>query len=219
MTDKIIPVPKTIKHDLTGKRFGQWYVLGYSSQKDDRHRKWLCRCDCGTVRSVRHENLLDGRSTSCGCLMKGSKLVPRHGMHKTPEYKAWMAMNERCANPKHKYYEYYGGRGIVVCELWRDSFQVFYDDMGPRPSTKHSLDRIDNAAGYSPNNCRWATKSEQQNNMRSNRAITYEGITLNLSQWARRMGISNDCLCRRLNSGWAIEDALTRPVRENRRRG
>jgi hypothetical protein len=139
-------------------------------------------------------------------------------MHRTPEYKAWMAMNERCANVNHQSYSFYGGRGITVCERWRVSFQSFYEDMGPRPSRHHSLDRIDNDAGYFPDNCRWATKSEQQNNIRSNRPITFRGETLNLSQWARKMGLPSDALSRRLNDGWTVEDALTKPIANRKRK-
>ena len=113
----------------------------------------------------------------------------RHGLSGTPEYKAWRAMKDRCFNPNTKYYSNWGGRGIAVCDRWKNSFQNFFLDMGSRPTAKHSLDRIDNDGNYSVENCRWATKAEQQNNQRSNRLITIDDVTLTIAQWTKKNGL------------------------------
>jgi len=113
-----------------------------------------------------------------------------HGMSKTPEYKAWYNMKDRCFNPNHKCYSDYGGRGIKICDRWKNSFQNFFLDMGSRPTAKHSLDRIDNNADYSPENCRWATKAEQENNKRTNKPlITIGNKTYTIVQWEKKNGL------------------------------
>jgi hypothetical protein len=132
---------------------------------------------------------------------------------KTPEYEAWQSMKARCLNPRHRFFKHYGGRGIKVCEQWRQSFANFVADMGPRPSPDHSLDRIDNNGHYGPGNCRWVTQKEQCNNRRSNHHVTFNGETRTISQWAEVTGILKSCIRLRLKAGWSIEAALTTPSR------
>jgi hypothetical protein len=126
-------------------------------------------------------------------------------------------MVQRCHTPHASSYERYGGRGIMVCEAWRASFETFYRDMGSRPSAQHTIERMDNNGPYAPWNCRWATYTEQNNNHRRNRRITYGDSTLTVSQWARRVGINRDALTARLNNGWSVEHALTRPPQKGKR--
>lgn len=152
----------------TGQRFGRLVVL-----KDDPDRRYycLCRCDCGTVKSVRAGSLREGSIVSCGCRMRetgreNGRVMTTHGKTHTPEYRAWLQMRNRCYRPNHTGYKYWGGRGIVVCTRWKDSFEAFFADMGLKPSPKHSLDRINNDGNYEPNNCRWATPAEQVANRR-----------------------------------------------------
>ncbi len=133
-----------------------------------------------------------------------------HDRHASPEYKSWVNMHQRCDNPKHRDYHRYGGRGIRVCEAWRD-FAKFYADMGQRMHGTISLDRIDNDGQYEHANCRWATRKQQQRNMRSNRVITFNGLTMTLAAWAEKIGITDDSLGRRLKKHWSIERALTTP--------
>jgi hypothetical protein len=121
-------------------------------------------------------------------------------------------MSQRCTNPRHKSWSYYGGRRISVCDQWRNDYTAFLAHVGRRPSPKHSLDRIDNDGNYEPGNVRWATKKEQQRNRRFNRYITLNGETLLLLDWAERIGIPHDALRDRLNRNWPIERALTEPV-------
>jgi hypothetical protein len=137
--------------------------------------------------------------------------MPRVEDH--PLYSIWCGMKNRCYNRNEPTYPYYGGRGITVCEDWRLSFAFFWADMGPRPSPRHSLDRIDNDGPYSPDNCRWATRSEQSGNRRNNITLTHNGETTFAKEWARRVGLSYETLLHRLDRGWSAERALTTPAR------
>ena len=125
-------------------------------------------------------------------------------------------MIRRCENPKAKNFPRYGGRGITVCERWRTSFEAFLSDMGSRPEGK-TLDRIDNEGNYEPSNCRWATASEQQRNMRSNQWVEFNGERMIVTDWARRLGISHGTLRHRLARGWSVELAFTTPVKQYNR--
>ena len=135
-----------------------------------------------------------------------------HGMSRTPEYYAWQHMKDRCFNSNYKQYLYYGGRGITVCDRWKNSFENFLADMGSRPAPKHSIDRIDNNGDYRPDNCRWATKVEQANNRRYNRLITIACVTLTIAQWTKEMGFSENLISNRLKDGWSEFDAVMTPV-------
>jgi hypothetical protein len=148
--------------DLTGQRFGRWVVIAYAGGS-----KWLCVCDCGTVVVVWGHALRTGDSKSCGCLRDEliSARSKTHGMTQSREFQTWASMLQRCANPNHPGYAYYGGRGISVCEEWRCSFLAFFADMGERPPGC-TLDRIDVNGNYEPGNCRWATAFVQTHNRR-----------------------------------------------------
>lgn len=125
------------------------------------------------------------------------------------EHAIWRGMIQRCHNPRAKDYARYGGRGIQVCERWRTSFEAFFADMGPRPSTEHAIDRLDNDGPYEPANCAWRTHSENSRNRRNTRHITCFGETLPLVEWAARTGISRVLISHRLRAGWSVEEALT----------
>ncbi len=127
-------------------------------------------------------------------------------------YLVWYAMLGRCYNPKDSRYSDWGGRGIEVCDQWRQSFDTFSKDMGPRPTRKHSIDRIDNHGPYSPENCRWATGLQQGANRRNNQLLTLNGKTQHLHAWSRELGIPRCRLTMRLRRGWTVERALTAPL-------
>ena len=131
-----------------------------------------------------------------------------HGKSRTAEYKIWHHMIRRCDVRSHKFFKNYGGRGIKVCDRWRD-FASFYEDMGPRPSPKHTIDRKDNDGDYEPRNCRWATRWQQNQNTRKSVIIEHDGECHSMSEWARRLGMSRQTLRLRLKNGWSVEDALT----------
>lgn len=196
------PIPKRVKN-LIGDRYGRWLVIGYAEKRGTRFY-WECRCSCGNKRIVSGHSLRAGTSTNCGCKNR------THGLRGEPEYAVWRFMRQRCHVPSSKGYPGYGGRGIVVCKRWRDSFKNFYQDMGPRPSPEHSIERVSNDGPYSPENCRWATMKEQANNRRGNHLIAFNGKTQTISQWAYELGINHNTLLARLNKyKWPIEKALT----------
>lgn len=204
--------------DITGQRFGRLTVIEKCSNKSPSVKgvMWLCRCDCGGSTTTRTSSLRSGRTKSCGCLHKeflaSGKARTTHGMRSTPEYRTWSLMKDRCYNRKTPGFYKYGGRGITVCKRWRNSFETFYADMGPRPSTNHSIDRIDNDGAYSPDNCRWATKKQQARNRRTNLTITFNGETMTSVEWSKRLGGKEMLVSQRIRLGWTEEEAVTIPA-------
>lgn len=194
--------------DLCGQKFGRLAVIEYTG---GRWVPYRCQCDCGNETVVLGGHLRSGRTRSCGCIT--GRPLERHGKTKSQVYHAWAHMKSRCFKPQTVYYHRYGGRGITVCARWRDSFVNFYEDMGDPPTLSHSLDRINNDGDYTPENCRWATRAEQQRNKSSNRMLTFSGKTMTLTEWSGYTGIGISALNGRLNKlGWTTERALTEPV-------
>ena len=203
--------------DLAGRRFGRLTVVAQAAHIG-KQTAWDCVCDCGGAKRTLGNSLTRGVTASCGCLHH-EMLVARnttHGLGQPPEYKSWVHMRERCSNPNNPSYSNYGGRGIAVCSRWQTSFSNFIADMGPRSSSKHSLDRINNEGNYGPENCRWATKQTQANNTRRVRKLTYEGETHTITEWANLYDIPRGVLAGRINRKWPIQCALTVPVSKHR---
>jgi hypothetical protein len=199
---------------LEGKRFGRWTVLRESPSLDAGGKiRWVCKCDCGIERAVREYYLVKGLSRSCSCLGREetSKRTRTHGLTGTHEYWIWAAMKDRILNPKNSHYHLYGGRGITVSTEWL-SFAAFYRDMGQRPSSRHTIERIDNSKGYSKENCKWATYFEQARNMRKNVWLELNGKRMIVAEWARELKMSDKVLQARLSRGWTVVDALTLPL-------
>lgn len=190
------------ERSLMGRRFQFLTVIARAEPVEKNQRAWLCRCDCGKEIIVpRTWSLLGNHKSSCGCKTDAIyRARVKHGASRSAVYKAWQGMITRCLNPKEKSYPRYGGRGIKVCERWRESFEHFIEDMGPRPPGM-SVERIDNMLGYEPGNCRWATAFEQAQNRRSNLRITIDGDTACLNEWARRSGVSKSVIRTRMRSG------------------
>jgi hypothetical protein len=202
-----------------GQKFHRWTVIGDAVSDANNLKNWLCRCECGTERRVRHYLLTAGKSKSCGCFQRedlGSRKL-KHGYSAggiiRPEYSAWESMIARCTKPKVRMYPHYGGRGIRVCQRWMESFENFIADMGNRPSDKHSLDRIKNELGYEPGNCRWAIPEVQQNNRRNTVFIAYNGQRLPLAEVVRKHSIIDleTVRCRVIRQGWSLERAMSTP--------
>ena len=202
--------------DLTGLRFGRWTVIERSTNKGNQ-TMWHCKCDCGTERNVNAYALVHNGSNCCGCIHKENPNRKTHGMSRDFISSEWRGMKSRCYNPNNKSYYDYGGRGIKVCEKWKDDLQSFYDDVSKLEhfgEKGYTLDRINNDADYEPNNVRWATKSEQNTNKRNNINITYNGKTQCLKLWAEELNIPYLTLYKRINKlNWDINKALTTPVK------
>lgn len=201
--------------DRSGERHGRLLVENYYELRRNKNKLeawWRCRCECGAIRIIRGHDL--DRTLSCGCwrAQNTRNMRTKHGMYKSSEFRIWWHMIERCHNPNDHQYPEWGGRGITVCDQWRESFSNFFADVGHRPSRHHSLDRIDNDGNYELNNVRWATRDEQSNNTRRTKLIEWNGKTQSVSQWERELGTSQGLIKRRLLKGWSIERAMTEPA-------
>lgn len=166
---------------------------------------------------LRHQ-VKDGKQPFCSrpCFIAGKQR--KHGMAHSPEYRIWAEMRSRCTNPSRPHYDRYGGRGIAVCPEW-SSFEQFYADMGPRPSPTHTVDRIDNDGPYSAENCRWATKSQQQRNRSDSIILTHQGRTMTISDWAEELGMKRNTLGYRYRHGLTPAEILDPVINPSGRNG
>ena len=194
-----------------GTVFGSLTVLREGIPTASRHKTVICQCTCGVQKVVRLANLTAGDTTSCGCQKSVSIRAKKvtHGMNGSYVYRVWQSMKARCYNETNASYSRYGGRGIVVCDRWRDNFEAFYADMGNPPSESHSIERSDSDGNYEPGNCRWATKVEQANNRRDTIYLTLNGRTASLATWAQEMGVPQSTIRMRLHRGWTHEEAIS----------
>lgn len=189
--------------DITGRKFGRITVIDLSGVSKNGKKVWNCVCDCGVEKRILSGSLLSGRTKSCGCLSvdtsRENATIHNHCYENI--YSIYKGIKSRCYNKNHKNYSTYGGRGVIMCDRWLNDVNLFILDMGPRPSTRHSVDRIDNNGNYEPSNCKWSTQKEQCNNNSRNHPITWNGITKNIGQWAELTGINRNTIRDRINAG------------------
>lgn len=216
-----------VKEQVTkGDRFGRWTVIKEveSLQTSSRKiRRILCKCDCGTEKIVRYDNLVNGISRSCGCYMrefnsKNRRKFPQDTV-KSRIYTIWNGIKCRCYTKSSMSYKRYGAKGITMCDEWRDNFMTFYDwSINNGYTDNLTIDRIDSNGNYEPSNCRWATYKEQANNTSSNVLVTHNGESHTLAMWGEILGIQPQTLNYRINHAkWSIEKALTTPVKTYKR--
>jgi hypothetical protein len=219
--------------NLHGQTFSRWTVIGLAephAEADGRLRVfWLCQCSCGTVKAVSAKLLRNGDSQSCGCFKSEAIRKARtiHGMSTAMEYQSWAHLKSRCLDPDNLGYTDYGGRGIQVCQRYQDSLEAFAQDVGPRPSHQHSIDRINNNGHYScgqceqcltqgwPMNLHWATMAQQNRNRRQTRLLTHNGETLCIKDWWKKVTIQISYPAFReriVLYGYSLERAMTEPV-------
>ena len=230
MAEFIIVHSVKVATDFTPETFGRLTTIGpkFRLREGAKGRgvtRQVCQCDCGQVGVYRCGDIKRTHTRSCGCLYTDvtKTRCTTHGKAYSVEYSTWCNLYRRCHNPKDREYHYYGGRGIRVCDRWREpngqGFLNFLSDMGERPAENLSIDRYpDKDGNYEPGNCRWATDKEQCRNRRSNALWTYNGKTQCIAAWAEEVGISQFILWKRLHRGWSVEQALTRPPRPPRKR-
>jgi hypothetical protein len=204
---------KSRVEDISGKRFGRLVAIRYAGKSKGNQTLWECKCDCGNISIVHQQDLTTGHTKSCGCYSRES-IIQRnktHGDTKTRIYRIWSDMLFRCSSVKHDSYYLYGGKGISVCDEWKDynNFKKWALENGY--SDNLSIDRIDSSKNYEPSNCRWATIIEQNNNTNRNLMFEIDGTTKSLAEWCREYNASYARVHSRIYSGWNIIDALTRP--------
>lgn len=209
---------KPYAEDLSGRRFGLLRVVCKAAPDKSGNIRWACKCDCGNITLSRRASLFSGETTSCGC--ERAKKCRKHGGYGTRLYRIWVGMKDRCYRSKHIAYARYGGRGIRVCDEWKDDFSAFrewalnngYDD-------KLTIDRIDSNGNYEPSNCRWASYLEQENNSSNCTYIEYGGKRMSLADWAREVGLPYTTVSNRYYKGLPIEEVLFKPWTERSERG
>lgn len=196
--------------DVSGQRFGKLLAGVFISEI----KKYLCKCDCGNEVFKSGPELRRGKTISCGCYRKAHlNNKTKHAMSETKTYSSWAHMIQRCTNKKDKRFKDYGGRGIKFCEKWL-KFTGFFEDMGIMPKG-YSIERIDVNGNYEKENCMWLPKEKQCQNQRSNNKITFRGKTMNLTDWAKELGMKRWVLSQRIvTMKWSIERAFTEPVRK-----
>lgn len=206
--------------DLTGTRYTRLVVIELCGKTKNGMNIWRCLCDCGNEVKVPTNELNNGHTKSCGCYAKdmNRQRMTTHGFRSTQLYKVWAGMKDRTNPNNHHNKGNYKKFNITMCNEWRNDFMSFYrwsmahgykEEKLPNGKNKWTIDRIDNTKGYFPDNCRWITNKEQMNNQTTNKKITYQGRTQNLSQWCEELNLPYSTILFRLNNGYDVERAFT----------
>lgn len=205
---------KTTKQNMIGKKYGLLTVISEIEERNKNgHILYNVVCDCGKKKEVLGSSLRSGGSRSCN---KCNLLTGSHGMCKSKEFSIWTSMKDRCCNPNNPRYKNYGGRGIIVCDSWINSFKNFYSDMGD--SKGLSIDRIDVNGNYELSNCRWSNAKTQARNRTNNIKFTYLNETLCASEWCEKIKMPSSTFFNRLDRGWSIEKIIETPVNKKHRK-
>lgn len=204
--------------NLTGKTFGRLTVIS-RAEHPSRHVYWICSCSCGKIKTIRGGHLNDGRIVSCGCFNQQYVHGESSGGEITKEYSSWVHIKGRCLNTNHERYHKYGGRGIKICARWLESYENFLSDMGRAPSSSHTVDRKDNDGPYSPDNCRWATNIEQQNNRGDTVRVDFKGQQIPLAVLCRQFGgiVKSNVANWRIKAGWTVLKSVTTPAKPKKK--
>lgn len=214
--DQLTVPQRRLRLRIPRDRTGHKSLLRKIKNSTDRARSGygVYICECGKIKTIRDDGVRSGAVVSCGCFH--TKVITKHKKWNCPEYGAWNNMRHRCHNPKNRAYPDYGGRGISVCNQWRDDSTgvvQFLKDMGPRPTPKHTIERRDNNDGYTPNNCYWGTKRDQARNRRSSRMLKWNGQSKCLAEWSEITGIPAGTISSRIDKyGWSPAAALSTPT-------
>ena len=206
--------------DLTGNRYCKLVVIERAENTNRGEPRWKCKCDCGNITTVKGQNLKHGLVKSCGCLRSESnKSRTKHGLSNDPLYIKWNSIKVRCYDPSCKSYKDYGGRGIKMCDEWKNSVDEFAKwAYSSGYNEDLTIERIDNNGDYCPENCRWVTKMEQAKNRRSNYKIAYNGKTQDLTDWCKDLGLDYKLIHNRIHkSHWSFERAISEPVHAEKR--
>ena len=214
------------KIDLTNQRFTRLQVINEATPyiwQGKAKIQWNCQCNCGNTTIQTTEHLRSGHTTSCGCLgyEARKKAVTKHGCakqgKKTSEYSRWQGIIKRCYNPSSENYKFYGGKGVTVCDQWRESFILFLADMGPCP-TGYEIDRTDNTKGYAPGNCAWVTPQQNKRNMSNNHLVTINGETKLVVEWCAIFNINKHTVYQRIHRGWPEDQWFELTTKTRRKR-
>lgn len=212
------------KVDLIGQRFERLVVIAEAGRTPTKQTRWLCRCDCGGETTTGTTKLRSGHSRSCGCLKREvtAERARKNGLSsggRHPLMDVYSNMVARCHNEDDHAFPRYGARGVRVCERWRfgeagqTGFALFVDDMGPRPSSRYTLERVDNDGSYHPGNCIWAARKRQARNRRSNHLVECDGEMVALSEYCERKGLRFTLINQRIGRGWSLERAVSQKPR------
>lgn len=204
-----------IRKDLTNKRVGYLTILYLNESGENKRTEWICKCDCGVIKSISACRLLSNKTKSCGCMASymtsKSKII--HGLSHTRIAGILNGIIQRCVNPNVKKYNIYGGRGIRVCEEWLNNSSSFFNwAFANGYSEELQIDRIDVNGDYEPSNCRWVTAKQQCYNKRTNVYVTYRGVTKTIAEWCIEINISQGAFWQRKNIGWSYDRIIETPI-------